>query len=57
MSIVEMYQLIRCLNVSFQVFIFLGEVLISLNWAVMADILLVSFCVCGNKKIKPSAEA
>lgn len=30
-------------NVSFQVFIFCGELLLSLNWAVMADILLVSF--------------
>ena len=49
--------LISFSNVSFQVFIFLGEVLISLNWAVMADILLVSLNdACCNKNKKKSAE-
>lgn len=39
------------LNVLFQVFIFLGELLLSLNWAVLADILLVSWKgAFGQKK-------
>lgn len=52
-----MNRLLCVFNVLFQVFIFLTEICISLNWAVMADILLVSITsVCENKNMNRSAE-
>jgi len=39
--------IVMCVSVLVQVLIFIGETLLCLNWAVTADILLVSDFTCG----------